>query len=210
MRRSNMKDCIYRTELPQDYAAVESLTRSAFWNVYKPGCDEHYIIHILRGDPAVVTDLNTVCSDPDGVLLGHIFYTVSNVITDSGNQIPVLTFGPVSVLPEVQGQGIGSALIRQTLQKASLTGYPGLVITGNPRYYHRFGFRDAADYGITFEDGSSIPELMALELGDGRLCQAAGRIRFHPAFDHVDPEALERFDRRFPPRDKLRLPGQLG
>ena len=199
----------YRLETPDDWARVEALTREAFWNVYKPGCDEHYIVHSLRGSSAVLPGLNYVCEE-EGRLCGHIFWTQSLVEAPDGRTAPVLTFGPVSILPACQGRGIGSALIRMTLEKARTLDYPGAVITGSPRYYRRFGFRDAASWGIVFEDGSSFPELMALEFGPRRLDAVRGRVRFCPEFSAVDPEALLDFDRQFPAREKLRLPGQLG
>ena len=204
-----MSNFVYRIERPDDYAAAEALIREAFWNVYKPGCDEHYIVHCLRGSARVVPALNRVCVDGDGLLLGHIFYTRSRLVDDDGASREVLTFGPISVRPGWQRQGIGSALIRSTLADARDMGFAGVAITGNPAYYHRFGFRPAADYGIVAEDGASFPALMALELAEGRLSGAGGRLCFCPEFDTVAPDALARFDSQFPPREKLRLPGQL-
>ena len=199
---------IYRKETEEDFGRVETLTREAFWNVYQPGCEEHYILHILRGDPAVIPALNLLC-EAGGEIVGHIFCTRSQVLSDDGTIYPVITFGPVSVRPDLQGQGIGSALIRKTLALAAETGFPGVIITGNPAYYSRFGFRPASDFGILYEDGSSFPALMALELVPGGLSDVSGRVSFAPAFTHVDAEALERFDSRFPKKQKLKLPGQL-
>ena len=198
----------YRLETPADWAAAEALTREAFWNVYKPGCDEHYILHIMRGKPAVAQELNYVCTEGEAVR-GHIFYTHTAVVTDQGDALPVLSFGPISVDPARQGQGIGSHLIRMTLRQAAEAGHAGVVITGNPAYYSRFGFRPASDFGIVDQDGASYPELMALELGPQRLAGIRGRHHFCPEFSDIDPVALERFDKAFPPKERLRLPGQL-
>ena len=199
---------IYRTETEKDFGRVENLTREAFWNVYQPGCEEHYILHVLRGDPAVIPELNLLC-EAAGEIVGHIFYTRSQVHSEDGTRYPVITFGPISVRPDMQGQGIGSALIRQTLALAAEMGFPGVVITGNPAYYSRFGFRPASGFGILYEDGSSFPALMAKELIPGGLSGMGGRVSFAPVFTHVDPEALERFDEGFPKKEKLKLPGQL-
>ena len=133
----------FRPETVHDYAAVEHLTREAFWNKYKPGCDEHYLVHILRGRDAVVTSLCDVC-ETDGEIVGHIFYTHAQIVCESGESFPVITFGPISVRPDMQGKGIGSRLIRTTMQRAADAGFAGVVITGNPDYYHRFGFRPPA------------------------------------------------------------------
>ena len=199
----------FRLETPADYAAVEALTREAFWNVYQPGCEEHFIIHSLRGDPAVIHELNYVCEDASGLICGHIFYTHTSVIAGDGQVFPVITFGPISVHPEYQKKGIGSALIQMTMKKAAEMKFPGIVITGNPAYYHRFGFRDASDFGIVFEDGSSFPAFMACELEPDALAPIHGRIQFCPAFSSIDQDALLRFDQQFPKKERLRLPGQL-
>ncbi len=199
---------VYRTETEDDFERVEFLTHEAFWNVYQPGCEEHYILHVLRGTPAVIPKLNLVC-EAGGRIVGHIFYTRSRVLSDGGGCFPVITFGPISVHPDMQGRGIGSALIRKTLARAAEMGFSGVVITGNPAYYGRFGFRPASDFGIVYEDGSSFPALMALELTPGGLSGVKGRVSFDPAFTLIDPEELDRFDAQFPHKEKKKLPGQL-
>lgn len=199
---------IFRPETENDYDSVEFLTREAFWNKYKPGCDEHYLLHILRGDPAVVMPLCEVC-ELDSEIVGHILYTHANVVGDDGHVFPVLTFGPISVRPDMQGKRIGAQLIRRTMARACEMGFAGVVITGNPAYYHRFGFRPASDFGILYEDGSSFPELMAAELSEGKLHGIAGRIAFAPAYSNMREEDVLAFDACFPKKEKLRLPGQL-
>ncbi len=198
----------FRPEKPSDWDAVEHLTREAFWNVYRPGCFEHYLLHILRGSESVVEALNELCLE-DGALCGQIFYTRSQLLRQTGGALALLTFGPVSVHPDHQRRGIGTELIRRTMARARTMGFPGAVITGDPAYYRRFGFRAAADFGIIMEDGSSFPELMACELIPGGLGSAGGRIRFCPEFESVDESALLDFDSRFPPKQRLKLPGQL-
>ncbi|MBQ9307420.1 MAG: N-acetyltransferase [Clostridia bacterium] len=204
-----MQHVTFRLETPLDYANSEFLIREAFWNVYQPGCEEHFIVHNLRGDPQVVESLNLVCTDPEGQLIGHIFYTRSQVQSAPDTSWPVLTFGPISVHPTFQKKGIGSELIRRSMASAKEMGFPGILITGNPAYYHRFGFRPASDYGIVFQDGSSFPELMACELSPGALDNVHGRLLFCPQFSNVDPVALEAFDLHFPPKTRLKKPGQL-
>lgn len=199
---------IYRRETPADWRATEALAREAFWNVYQPGCDEHYLLHVMCGNAAVVERLNYVCVDDDKIC-GHIFYTQTRVISDDGRTFETLTFGPLSVAPAYQRQGIGSHLVRMTLRVAENEGYSGVVITGNPKYYQRFGFRPAADFGITAEDGSSFPELMACELGVDRLKPVHGRIHFCREFMQIDSEEALRFDKQFPYKERLKLPGQL-
>ena len=199
---------IYRLETKADYREVENLTRETFWNVYQPGCDEHYIIHIMRDDEDVVTALNYVC-ELDGRIVGHIFYTHTKIVDHNNVIHPVLSFGPISVHPDVQKTGIGSSLIKKTMNLAAEMGFKGIVITGNPQYYHRFGFKAASEFGIVFEDGSSFPELMAIELIPGGLANVNGRIHFAQKFSNIDPEKLARFDSQFPKKEKKNLPSQL-
>ena len=199
----------YRLEEPKDYAETEALTREAFWNVYQPGCDEHFIVHSMRGNAAVIEELNYVCEDASGIICGHIFYTHTKVVAENGIVYPVISFGPISVHPDHQKHGIGSALICMTMKKAAKMQFSGVLITGNPKYYHRFGFQDAAAYGIVAEDGSSFPELMACELGKHRLDPVHGRLFFCPEFADIDQRELQQYDTQFPFKEKLRLPGQL-
>lgn len=199
---------IFRSETEKDYAAVEFLTREAFWNKYQPGCEEHYLLHILRGSKSVVPELCEIC-ELDGEIIGHICYTHSKVVSESGEVFPVLTFGPISVRPDMQGQGVGSQLIRRTMARAAQMGFAGVVITGNPAYYHRFGFKPASDFGILYENGASFPAFMAAELKEGQLNPIRGCTFFAPEFSAIREEDVLEFDARFPKKERLRLPGQL-
>lgn len=199
---------IFRSETEKDYSAVEFLIREAFWNKYQPGCEEHYLLHILRGSESVIPALCDVC-EADGEIVGHILYTHASIVCDTGETFPVITFGPISVRPDMQGKGIGAQLIRRTMARASEMGFAGVVITGNPAYYHRFGFRPASDFGILYEDGSSFPELMAAELHEGSLRAISGRIRFAPEYSSIKEEDVLAFDAQFPKRERMKLPGQL-
>ena len=196
-----MKEWILRKAMASDAETIEFLTREAFWDVYQPGCDEHYIVHCLREDPAVVEALNCVC-ECGGEIVGHILYTRAKVVDAHGVAHPVLAFGPISVRPDMQRIGVGSRLIRHTLQIAARMGFDGVVITGNPAYYHRFGFQPAADFGIIMHDGTSFPELMAMALRPGSLNGVSGRMYFSPKFFEVDPEKLAEYDAQFPAREK--------
>lgn len=192
-----MTEYIIRKETPDDWAATEFLTREAFWNVYRPGCDEHLLLHNLHGSKDSVEELNHV-AEHNGRIVGHIFYTHSRV-WDGKAFHPALTFGPISVLPEMQRKGVGSQLIRRTLEMAKEMGFPGVLIEGNPAYYHRFGFYDAQKHGISMPDGVFRDVMMAIEFTPGAL--HAGSVRYADAFV-VNAAQLEEFESHFPPKIK--------
>lgn len=192
-----MTEYIIRKETPADWAEAEFVTREAFWNVYRPGCDEHLIVHNMRGSKDTIEELNHVV-ECGGRIVGHIFYTRSWV-WDGETLHPALSFGPISVLPEMQRKGVGSLLIRHTLALAKEMGFPGVLIEGNPNYYHRFGFHDAEKHGIAMPDGEFRDVMMAIEFIPGAL--PAGAVRYADAFD-VDKAQLEEFEKQFPPKVK--------
>lgn len=192
---------ILRLETPEDYEKVEYLTREAFWNVYRPGCSEHLVLHKLRNAPSFITELNFLAVI--GVrIAGSIVY--SRMYKEGRMCADVAAFGPISVLPYYQGRGVGSMLITHTLQKAKELGYGAVMITGSPDYYHRFGFVQAQKYGIKLpgmSEAKDAPYFMVRELADGFLETAAGIYDFDPCF-HVSEAELAGFDEKFPRRDK--------
>lgn len=194
------ENIIIRLETERDYRAVEHLTRDAFWDVYKPGCDEHLLAHKLRHSKAFLPALDYVAAQDDRIV-GNIMYSVAQVINDSGCAYPVLTFGPLSVLPGFQKQGVGAALVRHSLAVARKTEYPAVIIFGNPAYYQRFGFENANKFGITTADGANFDAFMALELHDHALESITGRFYEDDVF-HSDPVELIEFEKAFPYREK--------
>ncbi len=188
---------LLRRERPSDHRAAESLTREAFFNLYVPGCAEHYLLHFLRDAPAFVPELAWV-AESDGQLLGSIVYSRSHILRDNGQHTATLTFGPVAVLPSWQGQGIGSQLIRHTLALAREQG-GGVIILGDPAYYSRFGFVPAEHFDIRTERGCEhyADALQALELKKGHL----SRFVEAPVFS-MDEQQMNVFDQGFPPKEK--------
>lgn len=189
-----------RREEPADYREVESLIREAFWNVYVPGCSEHYLAHILRDSPAFVPGLD-ILAEADGKIIGHILFSRARILLDSGGELPVLSFGPIAVLPSCQGQGVGGQLIRHTLALAREAGENAVLIYGDPAYYSRFGFKPAETYGIGTADNRYLPSLQAYELKPGVLRDARGRFAEAAEFAS-EPAAAEAFDTQFPPKEK--------
>lgn len=199
-----------RREAPEDYAAVEHLTREAFWNVYRPGCLEHYVVHVLRSDPAFVPELDLVM-ERDGQLIGHIMYMHAVITADGGREIPMMTFGPISIHPDHQRKGLGKYLLDRSMERALALGAGALCIEGNLEFYGKSGFVVAGTRGIRYHaepQQELIPYFLLKELKPGYLDGVTG-IYHTPQGYFVDESAAEDFDRRFPPKEKLKLPGQL-
>lgn len=165
---TNQIDIILRNERPKDYRIVERLTREAFWNHHVPGCDEHYLLHIMRNAASFVKKLDMV-AEVDGKIVGNIVYTKATIMDDNDESHEVLSFGPLSVLPAFQGIGIGGALIESTKITAKELGYTAILIYGDPQYYCRFGFVAAETFKIGTADNMYAPPLQALELIPGAL-----------------------------------------
>ena len=189
-----------RLEQPADHRAVEELTREAFWNQHVPGCDEHYFLHVLRGDPAFLPELSFVAQQ-EGQLVGHIAYSRSAVTGAQGVCHPAITFGPLSVLPAYQRKGVGSALVFHTLALAREMGHSAVFIYGDPRYYCRFGFRPAERFGVAASDGSFAVALLGLPLQKDGLAGVTGRFSEAACFD-MEPAGFDAYDATFPPKEK--------
>ena len=207
MRQDNI---IIRREMPTDYAAVEHLTREAFWNVYRPGCLEHYVVHVLRLDPDFVPELDLVM-ERDRELIGHVLYMRSKIVADDGLEIPMMTFGPISIRPDLQRQGLGKYLLDYSMELARHLGAGALCIEGNIDFYGKSGFVVAGTKGIRYHgepEQKIVPYVLLKELQPGFLDGITG-VYHTPKGYYVDETAAEEFDYNFPPKEKLKLPGQL-
>ena len=190
---------IIREEKPEDYFETENLTREAFWDLFQPGCDEHLILHKLRISEEFIPQLDLVACEGERII-AHIIYTKAQVKSDNDSNT-VLCMGPLSVLPEFQGKGIGTKLLEYSIDRARQLGFTAVVIFGHPEYYHRFGFRNAGEYGIQTAEGKNMDAFMALDLqGDG-LHQISGRFHESPAFQASKAD-LEEFEKKFPAKKK--------
>lgn len=190
-----------RLELESDYKENENVTREAFWNVYRPGCNEHLVLHNLRRSSTFIKELDYIAEEKEKII-GNIIY--SRMMKEGAICNDIIAFGPISILPEFQGQGIGSLLITETMKKAKEFGYKAVLITGNPAYYRRFGFISASKYHIHLPDISLDEEasfFMAKELEEGFLLKHSGIYNFDKKFDPTDVE-LENFDVLFPYKEK--------
>ena len=205
-----MNDYIIRPERKGDYSAVEHLVRESFWNVYRPGCSEHYVIHVLRDDPAFVKELDFVM-EKDGQLIGQNMFMKTVILSDSGSAVPVLTMGPICITPELKRKGYGKKLLDYSLEKAAEMGFGAVLFEGNIDFYGKSGFDYARNFGIRYHDlpeGADDSFFLCKELIPGYLRGVAG-VYQTPAGYYVDDAEVEEFDRAFPPKVKMKLPGQL-
>jgi predicted N-acetyltransferase YhbS len=205
-KESTLKALLLRRETSNDYREAEILTREAFWNVNVPGCDEHYLLHIMREAPSFIPELDYLAVY-QGKIIGQIVYTRALLISEQGTQHKVLSFGPLSVLPAYQGRGVGGVLIKHTLALAAEMGYRAVLIYGDPAYYSRLGFVAAEQYGIQTAEGKYHIALQAFVLAPGALNNLAGRF-YEDEIYCLDPEASADFDRGFPAKEKLVTPSQ--
>ena len=205
-----MKEFTFRFEEPKDYRTVENLIRESFWNVYRPGCSEHYVIHVLRNDPAFVKELDFVM-EQDGRLIGQNMFMRTIINADDGHDIPVLTMGPICITPELKRRGYGKAILDYSLEKAAALGYGAVLFEGNIGFYGKSGFDYARKFGIRYHDlleGADDSFFLCRELIPGYLDGITG-VYQTPKGYYVDDADVEEFDKAFPYKEKLRLPGQL-
>lgn len=199
-----------RLEEEKDYKEVENLTREAFFNVYRPGCFEHLVINKLRKDDCFVKELDYVIEEDDKII-ANIVYSLGTIKSIEGNTEKVLTFGPLSVLPEYQNKGYGKKLIEFTLELAQSLGYPLVLITGNPDYYKKYGFVSASRYNIFYEGNEvtdEAPYFMIKVFSENETSEIEGTYS-DPEVFNIDECELEEFDKQFPEKKKEVKEGQL-
>ena len=201
---------IIRRETKDDYRKTEDLTREAFWNVYRPGCMEHYFLHCYREDPAFVPELDFVM-ELDGRLIGQVMYVRSEIQCSDGRRVPIMTFGPIGIAPEYKRQGYGKRLLDYSMEKAKEMGAGALAITGNILFYGKSGFVPAKTVGVRYAEDPEAEYFLIKELVPGFLDGITGTYRDPEGYFvcEKDPEGFAAFEAAFPAKEKLKLPGQL-
>ena len=194
-------DVKLRKEGPEDTRTVECLLREAFWNVYVPGCEEHYLAHILRKHRDFVPELDLV-AEAEGRLVGNVMCTHARIVSARETAWEMLCLGPLGVLPEYQQYGVGRILVERVTTLASEMGFGSIFLYGDPSYYRRLGFLPGEQFGIRNGEGQWAAALQGRELRSGALEKVEGRFLESEAF-RTDPEAAARFDRTFPEREKV-------
>ncbi len=205
-----MANIIIRHETKDDYRNVENLTRESFWNVYRPGCMEHYVLHCYRNDPAFVPELDFIM-ELDGKLIGQIIFVRSEIDCDDGRKLPIITFGPIGIAPEYKRRGYGKRLLDYSMEKACKMGAGALAITGNILFYGKSGFVPAKTKNIRYADDPDADYFLIKELIPGFLNGVSGSYKDPEGYFvcEKDPEAFERFEATFPKKEKQKLPGQI-
>ena len=196
-----------RQEKPTDYQETEFVTREAFWNQFAPGCCEHYLLHVMRENPAFVPELDVV-AECGGRIVGNVAYARGVIKGDNGTEYEVLTLGPLAVLPEYQQMGIGSQLMEYTRNLARDMGFRAIVLCGDPDYYSGKGFVPAETFGIRTAENMYAAFIQVCELSEHALAEAKGRY-YEADVYAIDEAAAMEFDRQFPKKETLTgTPGQ--
>lgn len=189
-----------RNERETDGRAVEELTRNAFYNLYVPGCVEHYLVHVMRSHQDFLPELDFVLEE-DGRIIGNIMYTKASLVDETGAVKEILTFGPLCVSPEHQRMGYGKMLIGHSFAKAAELGYDAVVIFGDPNNYVGRGFQSCKKHNVHLENGRFPAAMLVKELKSGALDGRSWRYEGSPAMQ-VDETAAQRFDEGFAPMEK--------
>ena len=197
---------IIRNEREADYKTVEEITRKSFWNLYVPGCMEHYLVHVMRSHEDFLPELDFVI-EVDDRIIGNIMYTKTKLIDESGEEKSILTFGPVCILPEYQRKGYGKKLMEHSFEHAVALGYDTIVIFGNPNNYVSRGFKSCKKFDVSLENGTYPSAMMVKELKPGVLNGKKWTYRQSPVFE-IDEQEAERFDEALESLEKKFEPSQ--
>ena len=201
-----MSEIMIRNESKDEYRVVEELTREAFWNLNTPGCEEHYLVHVMRDHKDFIPELDFV-AEVDGKIVGNIIYTKAKLADERGNEKTVLTFGPISVLPEYQRKGIGKALLNHSFDKALELGYDAIVIFGHPGNYVSRGFKSCKKYNVCTGNADYPTAMLVKELKSDIFDGRKWIYHESPAYEYSEKEAVE-FDKTFEPKEKEYRPSQ--
>lgn len=206
----NIDNIIIRLEKQEEYREVENMVRESFWNVYRPGCLEHYVLNQLRNDPAFIQELDFVMEE-EGKLIGQNMFMRATIKADDGRDIPIMTMGPICITPERKRKGYGKILLDYSLEKAKELGCGAVCFEGNIDFYGKSGFTQASTFGIRYHglpEGEDASFFLCKELIPGYLDGITGEYATPQGY-FVDEAETEMFDQAFPVKEKLKLPGQI-
>lgn len=204
---------VIRNERKEDYRNVENLVRESFWNVYRPGCVEHYVLKELRKDPDYVEELAFVMEE-DGELIGQNIFVRTNITADDGSVVPIMTMGPICIRPDMKRKGYGKILLDYSLDQAAKMGCSAVCFEGNIDFYGKSGFVPASTKGIRYHgmpEGEDASFFLCKELKAGYFDGITGEYSTPKGYfvAEENPDEFEAYDAEFPEKEKLVLPGQL-
>lgn len=206
----NQNDFHIRLERKEDHREVVTIVREAFWNVYRPGCLEHYVLNQMRSHPAYIPELSFVL-EKDGKIIGQNVFVHASILADTGAVLPIAAMGPICIAPQWQHQGYGKRLLDYSLEKARAFGIHALCFEGNIHFYGKSGFDYAEKFGIRYAglpEGADASFFLCKELTPDYLSGVRGTYA-PPECYMVEEEAAEQFDNAFPKKEKQHPPGQL-
>lgn len=189
-----------RNENPKDYKTVENIAREAFWNLYFPGCHEHFVVHKMRKHKDFIKDLSFVI-EVDDKIVGGIFYTHSKIVSEDNKEYKTVSFGPVFISPKFHRTGLGRKLITHSIQVAKEMGYRAILTLGYPYHYEPYGFLGGKKYKISMPDKKFYKGLLVLPLYEGALDNISGYVIFSDVLEASDTKVNE-FDQQFPFKEK--------
>lgn len=195
-----------RNETQADRRAVETVTRRAFYNLYVPGCGEHYLVHIMRDHPDFIPELDFV-AELDGQVIGNVMYTKATLTDEAGAVKDILTFGPVCIAPEHQRRGYGKQLLEHSFRRAAELGWDVIVIFGSPGNYVGRGFKSCKKFNVCLDNGRFPSAMLVKQLREGALDGRKWVYRDSPVMD-IDQEAARRYDDTLEPMERKHLPSQ--
>lgn len=209
----NKNNITIRLEEKKDYREAENLVRESFWNVYRPGCMEHFLLHCLRDDPDFVPELDFVM-EQNGEIIGQNVFVRTVIKADDGREIPIMTMGPICIAPKCKRQGYGKLLLDYSLGKAKDVGCGAVCFEGNILFYGKSGFTYASEYGIRYHglaEGEDSSFFLCKELIDGYLGGITGEYATPKGYFVCEEKPLEfeKYEASFPYKEKMKLPGQL-
>lgn len=206
----NKNDITIRLEKKEEYHEVENLVRESFWNVYRPGCLEHFVLNQLRNNPDFIAELDYVM-ELNGKLIGQTIFMKAVIKADDGSDIPIVTMGPICITPDFKRKGYGKVLLDYSLDQAAKMGFGAVCFEGNIDFYEKSGFTYAGEFGIRYHglpEGEDASFFLCKELIPGYLDGITGEYET-PAGYFVDEAKADEFDKGFPYKEKLTQPGQL-
>lgn len=169
-----------KKEVAKDRDIVYNLIKNAFKSAEHSDGDEQNLVNRLRNSDNYIPELSLVAVDNENIV-GHIMFTKISIVDDNKSN-ESLCLAPLSILPSYQGQGIGSKLITEGLNIAKNLGYKSVVVLGSEKYYPRFGFEEAAKFGIKAPFEVPSENFMAIELEKNSLKKVSGTVIYAKEF----------------------------